>query len=91
MPIRTCVACRQRREKSRLLRWIEDERGNPVPDPAARLPGRGAYVCPTQECVDRLGRRFRKRGRGKEDCLTAFRLAIQGGVPQNVAGETHEN
>jgi predicted RNA-binding protein YlxR (DUF448 family) len=25
--------------------------GRVVPDPEARLPGRGAYVCPTPECA----------------------------------------
>lgn len=90
MPIRTCVACRRRTEKRDLLRWVVDAEGRPAPDPDARAPGRGGYVCRTEECVERLSRRERRRGVAPE-AWEAFRLAIRGDVPQNVAGETHEN
>jgi uncharacterized protein len=55
-PIRTCVGCRARAAKSDLLRVVAvgDEI---VPDPAARMSGRGAYLHPSQGCWERAQRR----------------------------------
>ena len=55
-PVRTCVGCKARAAKSDLLRVVG--RGNDVlPDPQARLPGRGAYVHPSQTCFEQAQRR----------------------------------
>ncbi|MBV9793872.1 MAG: YlxR family protein [Actinobacteria bacterium] len=55
-PVRTCVGCRQRAAKSSLLRLVVA--GNViVPDPAARLPGRGVYLHPSRECLELAQRR----------------------------------
>ncbi|HEV3069328.1 MAG TPA: YlxR family protein [Streptosporangiaceae bacterium] len=55
-PVRTCVGCRARAAKSDLLRVVG--RGDEViPDPQARLPGRGAYVHPSQTCFEQAQRR----------------------------------
>ncbi len=54
--IRMCVGCRVRAAKTDLLRVVG--RGNEVvPDPQARLPGRGAYVHPSQMCFEQAQRR----------------------------------
>ena len=54
--IRTCVGCRIREAKSDLLRLVAVG-GDIVPDPKARLPGRGAYLHPSQECFELAQRR----------------------------------
>ncbi|MGH3274823.1 MAG: YlxR family protein [Streptosporangiaceae bacterium] len=55
-PIRTCVGCGVSTAKSDLLRLVA--RGNEiVPDAAARLTGRGAYLHPSQDCLARAQRR----------------------------------
>jgi uncharacterized protein len=55
-PVRTCVGCGVRTAKSDLLRLVAV--GNEiVPDAAARLPGRGAYLHPGEECLVRAQRR----------------------------------
>ncbi|WP_083787042.1 YlxR family protein [Stackebrandtia nassauensis] len=60
--IRTCVGCRNRASASELLRVV----ANPetpatgvrlVPDPARKLPGRGAHVHPAPECLEQARRR----------------------------------
>ncbi|MBN1336628.1 MAG: YlxR family protein [Deltaproteobacteria bacterium] len=53
---RTCVACRRTGEPDDLVRLVAHE-GRAVPDLAGRLPGRGAWVCPTVACVQVLERR----------------------------------
>jgi len=50
-PVRTCLGCRARAERSALLRVVA-RNGVIVPDPSATLTGRGAWVHPTTECVE---------------------------------------
>ena len=49
-PVRTCVGCRVRAGQSALLRVVARD-GLLEPDAAAVLPGRGAWVHPSAECV----------------------------------------
>jgi predicted RNA-binding protein YlxR (DUF448 family) len=54
-PIRTCVACRTSGGKRGLLRIVRlgggGNVGDVVLDPTGKKSGRGAYVCPTADCV----------------------------------------
>jgi predicted RNA-binding protein YlxR (DUF448 family) len=52
-PTRTCLGCRARRPKSELVRLVRRADGVVAVDAGARLPGRGAYVCPEAACVER--------------------------------------
>jgi predicted RNA-binding protein YlxR (DUF448 family) len=54
--IRTCVGCGARVAKSDLIRLVAVG-GEIVVDPAARRPGRGAYLHPSQDCLKRAQRR----------------------------------
>ncbi|MDZ8171266.1 YlxR family protein [Microbacterium xanthum] len=55
-PVRTCVGCRTRAPRSALLRVVAiDDRL--VPDDRATMPGRGAWVHETPECVTTALRR----------------------------------
>jgi uncharacterized protein len=59
-PERTCVGCRQRAPAAELLRIVAvgGEAGYSLrPDPARRLPGRGANVHPDPACFALAGRR----------------------------------
>ena len=55
-PVRTCVGCRRARAKRALLRVARTPEGVRV-DPEARLPGRGAYLCPDPDCIAAARRR----------------------------------
>ena len=52
MPIRTCIGCRDKLPKNNLLRFVRDAKGNLQTDPTGKLPGRGAYVCQSQACIN---------------------------------------
>ncbi|WP_082071702.1 YlxR family protein [Microbacterium oxydans] len=55
-PVRTCVGCRTRASRSTLLRVV-NQNNILVVDEHAVLPGRGAWVHPTAECMDAALRR----------------------------------
>ena len=54
--VRTCVGCRARAPRSALLRVVSID-SVLVPDERASMPGRGAWVHKTQECMDAALRR----------------------------------
>ena len=45
IPTRTCVICREKRQKNELLRIVKSPEGEIVFDVTGRMDGRGAYVC----------------------------------------------
>lgn len=48
-PVRTCIGCRQKANKSALVRVIARD-GRVVVDDTATAPGRGAWLHPTASC-----------------------------------------
>jgi len=56
VPLRTCVGCRRVEERACLRRYVAVD-GRLVPDPAASLPGRGAWVHDDPACWERALRR----------------------------------
>ncbi|WP_083511206.1 YlxR family protein [Microbacterium sp. XT11] len=55
-PVRTCVGCRTRAPRSALLRVVS-QNGILIIDEHAVLPGRGAWMHPTRECMEAAVRR----------------------------------
>ncbi len=49
-PIRSCVVCRTTQQKRELTRIVRTPDGRVVIDPTGKLPGRGAYLCASEEC-----------------------------------------
>ncbi|MBA3421339.1 MAG: YlxR family protein [Thermoleophilaceae bacterium] len=72
-PTRLCLGCRRPLPKSELLRLVAGD-GEIAVDPAARRPGRGAYLCRRPEC---LGEAVRRR---------AFARALR--APVNIPEKT---
>jgi hypothetical protein len=50
LPQRTCIACRQIKEKKALIRLVSTENGVAEIDVFRKKPGRGAYLCPKRTC-----------------------------------------
>ncbi|MDO5724560.1 MAG: YlxR family protein [Flaviflexus sp.] len=57
---RTCIGCRQREARSALVRVVARD-GSAIVDTAACLPGRGAWLHPSQQCLNRIDRRVLSR------------------------------
>ena len=53
MPQRTCVACRQVKAKRELVRVVRTLRGDIEIDTTGKMDGRGAYLCPNRECLEK--------------------------------------
>jgi len=49
-PQRTCIACRQVKEKKALIRLVRTENGVAEIDVFGNKPGRGAYLCSNKIC-----------------------------------------
>jgi len=54
-PVRTCIGCRQRRAATDLIRLQVDDGYLHVVD--RPVPGRSAYLCPSQACLERAVQR----------------------------------
>ncbi len=54
VPQRTCVACRDKTNKRALFRIVRTSDGQAEVDLTGRKPGRGAYICDTPACWQRV-------------------------------------
>jgi predicted RNA-binding protein YlxR (DUF448 family) len=53
IPQRTCVACREVKNKRELVRVVRNPDGSIELDETGKKNGRGAYVCPTRDCWEK--------------------------------------
>ena len=69
-PQRSCVSCRTVRDKSDLLRIVMTPEGEVMFDPTGKLSGRGAYLCPREECITAELKKAVKLSKGLKKPLT---------------------
>ena len=53
-PIRTCLGCYNRKNKSDLLRIVKTSDGNIKVDITGKSEGRGSYICHDIDCLEKL-------------------------------------
>jgi predicted RNA-binding protein YlxR (DUF448 family) len=51
IPQRQCMGCRERMDKKALIRVVRGTDGNVSLDFSGKAAGRGAYICPKEECL----------------------------------------
>lgn len=83
-PLRTCLGCRQAKPKRDLLRVVAQD-ARLVVDESGRLPGRGAYICPTKSCVQAAAKR-----RAFERALKAPAADIESEVIEHASKRTSQ-
>lgn len=54
MPQRTCMACQEKKDKRDLVRIVRSPEGEISVDLTGKKPGRGAYICPNLECLNKV-------------------------------------
>jgi len=53
IPQRTCIGCREKKDKKDLIRIVKDKEGNISVDKTGKANGRGAYICDDVTCLEK--------------------------------------
>ncbi len=69
IPQRQCIGCGEMKSKREMIRILKTPEGEFVLDVTGRKNGRGAYLCPSVECLKKA-----VKGKGLE---RSFKMAIQ--------------
>ena len=64
IPQRQCMGCRERKNKRDMIRVVRTTEGTVCLDFSGKLNGRGAYVCPDPQCLQKA-----RKTRSLERCL----------------------
>ena len=75
IPMRQCLGCREMKPKRELVRVVRSPEGEVSLDLIGKKPGRGAYVCHSEDCL-RSAVKSKALGR-----------AFSAQIPQNVMDE----
>ena len=59
IPMRKCVGCQEMKSKKEMLRVIRTQEGEFLLDATGKKNGRGAYLCPSSDC---LAKAIRQKG-----------------------------
>ena len=62
IPQRMCLGCQEMKSKRELIRVVRTPEETVEIDPTGKRSGRGAYVCPNNECLEKAikGKRLEK-------------------------------
>ncbi len=53
IPLRKCLGCYESKPKSELIRIVRSPEGEVRVDLSGKSPGRGAYICPNADCLEK--------------------------------------
>lgn len=59
VPQRMCVGCQEMKPKKELIRIVRTPSESIEVDPTGKKSGRGAYICPRVECLQRAAKEKR--------------------------------
>jgi len=61
-PLRMCLGCQEMKAKREMMRVVRTPENTLLLDPSGKKSGRGAYVCPNQDCFSAAikGKRLEK-------------------------------
>ena len=54
IPQRSCMGCNQKKDKKDLIRIVKNKYWNIFIDKIVKLEGRGAYICDSIECLEKV-------------------------------------
>lgn len=83
IPMRTCLGCGEMKPKKELIRVVKSAEGEISLDRTGKKNGRGAYICPSGECLEKA-----KKARRLEK---SFSCKIEDGVYSALESELEEN
>ena len=79
IPMRQCIGCGLMREKKQMIRVVRMPEGEMTLDRSGRMNGRGAYICPSRECLEKA---IRNRGLNR-----SFRTEVSAEVTDRLRQE----
>ncbi len=53
IPMRKCMGCQEMKNKRELIRVVRTPEGEVVIDKTGKKSGRGAYICPSSDCLEK--------------------------------------
>ena len=53
IPMRKCVGCQEMKSKKEMIRVIRTSEGEFLLDATGKRNGRGAYICPSKNCLEK--------------------------------------
>ena len=83
IPMRQCVGCGEMKNKKEMMRVLKPAEGPIVLDMTGKKNGRGAYLCMTQECLQRA-----RKSKGLE---RSFKMTIPDELYENLEKEFDED
>ena len=82
VPLRQCIGCQEMKSKKEMIRVIKTAEDEIMLDATGRKNGRGAYLCPSMECLKKA-----VKGKGLE---RPFKMAIPKEVYETLEKEMEE-
>ncbi|MGN0331907.1 MAG: RNase P modulator RnpM [Lachnospiraceae bacterium] len=82
VPVRKCVGCQEMKSKKEMIRVIRTAENEFFLDATGKKNGRGAYICPNRECLEKA-----VKNRGLE---RSFKQAIPKEVYESLEKEMVE-
>lgn len=81
VPIRTCIGCRGKFPQKTLIRFVCSKGESLQLDGFKRLPGRGAYICRSKDCIEKAFKESKRintllRVQLSKSVITEFEKAI---------------
>ncbi|MDD3218314.1 MAG: YlxR family protein [Lachnospiraceae bacterium] len=64
VPLRKCTGCGEMKSKKEMIRVLKTDTGEVILDTTGKKNGRGAYLCPTAQCLQAA-----KKNKGLEKSL----------------------
>lgn len=82
VPVRRCVGCNEGKPKKELVRIVRSAEGEISVDVTGKKSGRGAYICPSRDCLAKA-----QKARRLE---RAFSCAIPPEIYERLAAEVEQ-
>lgn len=82
IPLRKCTGCQEMKNKKELVRIVKTDDDTYSIDSTGKKPGRGAYICPNQECLEKA-----KKSKGLE---RSFKSSVPNEVYEQLANELNK-
>lgn len=83
IPLRKCVGCNEQKTKKELIRIVKTKDGEVGVDFTGKSHGRGAYICPKEDCL--------KAAQKRKSLNRAFGQEIPDAIYEKLTEELRKN